>query len=325
MSNYDFFFTRIETGDIKFVKVGDSLDGIIYDIPNKYLDKNKCFCNVCDNTIPENNKSWLNKKLGIWYIGLPGVKTIHSFPIKRETENPDGDGPSHWTIKKDPILTKSLRFEFPRPFVPKGVELKNGTPIDLLIVGKFQVIDPVHMVFILKGDFFVQTESILRSYINDEISKIENFEAFVEKEKAGKDGILYFLTLIRGSLNKKLKKEIGIILTDISIPQYQNADPSIQEATNKLEITKIQAENAREEAKGKADARDLETASLVKREKDLGEAKNQAILAGIESADPNKKAEVVLESRKAESIGGKDSKVTTWVEKGNDVKTTKIV
>jgi hypothetical protein len=120
LSARDILFTRLGSGDIKFIMRGDSLIKMIHNVQGKKLVNGRF-----ENGIE--SKSWLNEKVGIWWIGIPPWSSVHQFEIKKEKENPSGITPETWITVGEKVSVDNLRFTFPRPFVMRAVELKDRT------------------------------------------------------------------------------------------------------------------------------------------------------------------------------------------------------
>jgi len=157
LAKLGWFFTTLESGSIKFIMRGETLHTTIYDLPaGKDIG--------CVNKKTGFKKSWFNKRFGLYWIGVPPFGRVHQFSIVKERENPSGKSAQEW-ITRDPQETPvdTLRYVFPRPFVLEAVELADRTPIDLLVICKFEVVDPYLPVFIFKGKFAENASGIIRS------------------------------------------------------------------------------------------------------------------------------------------------------------------
>ena len=148
LSTFDVFWTRLESGSIKFIKRGDSLHEIIYNTPGFELiegENGKEFV----KTTKKQSKPWF----GLYWIGLPPFARIHKFKITKETENPEGEKPADWILGKEKgeVEVDNLRFIFPRPYLLRDVELKDRVPVNVLAVAKFQVVRPYVPVFFFKN------------------------------------------------------------------------------------------------------------------------------------------------------------------------------
>ena len=81
LSYQDKFFTRLETGDIKFIVAGESWVRTLINIPGMKLDSNGKII------IGDQSQTWLQKELGLYWVGIYPFKQIHSFEITKEKEN----------------------------------------------------------------------------------------------------------------------------------------------------------------------------------------------------------------------------------------------
>lgn len=310
----DLFFTKINSGDIKFAIKGDSLTKIIHDVKGKKLNESGEFI--------EGNefKSFLASILGIWWIGIPPFISIHKFRIKKEKENIGGNEPDSWITKGEEVIVSSLRYAFPRPFVFKAVELKDRTTVDLLVVCKFEVVNPYKLIFIFKGDFFDNTGSMLSARINDEVRNFEDIKDFINAEKSEEKGFLFPLKQANSNFNSQLTELIGLRLVGINVSKYDPSDKAVLAATNKEAIAKLEAKAIIATANGYKEKINIETQADANRITELGKAQGKKVnelvanLAGS-LGDRNVIATSVATILKAEEIS--KSKLTTWVENGS--------
>ena len=232
---------------------GETLHTTIYDLPaGKDIG--------CVNKKTGFKKSWFNKRFGLYWIGVPPFGRVHQFSIVKERENPSGKSAQEW-ITRDPQETPvdTLRYVFPRPFVLEAVELADRTPIDLLVICKFEVVDPYLPVFIFKGKFAENASGIIRSAVIDTLKK-ETLDSFIAAEKDEVSGILQHMKERDGDFNKVLVNQVGLRLVGISIPQYDPHDDSgeLREAMNAQIIAQEQAKAVVAKARGYKDGRALE-------------------------------------------------------------------
>lgn len=312
LSTRDIFFTQVESGNIKFILSGESFSRIIHDVNGKELDSN--------NMLVDGNeyKTFLNKR-GIWWIGFPPFSSIHTFQIKKEKENVSGKTPEEWITHGEETSVSSLRGSFPRPFVFRDVELMDRTTIDLLVTCKFEVVDPLKLVFVFKGDFFDNTGSILGSKVDDMIKDFNNLAAFIAEKKNEHDGFLHILKENTNEFNKVLVEQIGLRLVGISVSKFDPSDKEVLKASNAEAIALLQAKGIRATFEINAEKTRAEGAatrdSLIETAKGK-EAQIQALVNQMKStgASNDTIAKAITDVLKAEALTGPNSKITTLVD-----------
>ena len=306
LSKFEWFYTTLESGSIKFVMRGETLWRTIYDLPAGKDIK-------CVNKETGFKKSSFNKRFGLYWIGIPPFGRIHRFPIVKERENPEGKNANSW-VQRDPeeTIVDSLRYVFPRPFVLSAVELADRTPIDLLVIAKFEVVDPYLPVFIFKGKFSENASGIIRSAVIDILGK-KTLDQFISAEKDEVNGILSPMKKLGGKFNQVLEKQVGLRLVGISIPQYDPHDESgeLRKAMNAKIIAKENAEGLVAEAEGYKRKKAIEAEADANYEKKLAEARGVRVretreaLAGDEAAARVLQAEALPNLRTLVEGGGK--------------------
>lgn len=316
LSGMDIFFTRLGSGDIKFIMRGDSLVKTIHNVAGKKLINGRF-----ENGIE--SKSWLNEKIGIWWIGIPPWSSIHQFEVKKEKENPAGTTPDTWITVGEKVAVNYLRFTFPRPFVMRAVELKDRTTVDLLVVCKFEVEEPYIPVFLFKGGFFENAGSIIRAKINDRLKKFSSITEFIQARK-GEDGFLKNLKAEHG-FNDILRDQVGLKIVGIVIAQYDPADKAVLEATNKEAIAKLLG--LAQVAEATAYANQLQIRTEADRDRIIELAKGresiiQRTVAQMQSTGASSEmiAFTVSQILKADSVA--QSQITSWVEGGSNTLST---
>lgn len=247
LAKKDIFFTRLETGDIKFIDSGSSLHKIIYDTPGFELDENKKF-------VPSTTKR-SHPWFGLYWIGIPPFRKIHKFTITKERENPSGKGVEDWIIKGKEEEVSSLRFTFPRPYGFPKVELGDENPVavDLLAVSKFRVVDPVKPVYGLKGKFFENAGGIVRAGVADTANNY-TFDGFIKEDKGETGQMFASLRDPAGAFNKALIEQVGLCQDGIAV----SYDPANQALRDAMEAKTIAFANG-EAIKVTADAKAYET------------------------------------------------------------------
>lgn len=321
LAKADVFFTFLESGDIKFIMHGETLHKIIFDVQGFKLVDGK----FEPTTIAEEadkKRPWF----GFYWVGIPFLSSIHNFPITKERENPAGKTPEEW-IERDPgeKTVSSLRFTLPRPYVLRDVELKDRTPIDVLVVAKFQVVNPYIPVFLFKGKFFENAGGIIRASISDILTRFL-LDEFVKAEKGEVGGILAemkepenALDPKKGKFNQELIKQVGLRLVGISIPQYDPSDNTLRLAMNAQIIAEEQAKGKVAEATGHANQLAIRVEAEAKAAERLAVSRGARVKETLtqlkaSGATGDVLAKATADILRAESLAGPDSKITTLVD-----------
>lgn len=244
-SDNPMFFTTMESGDIRFIMKGKTLHRMIHDVRGKKWSdgKGKSFSAELVNLLPNESdgKGKLARWFGLYWIGLYPFYSVLKFKIKKTRENTAGTKPQDWITKVEEEEVTTFRHTFPLPFVLTGVEIKDRTKVDLMAVGTFEVVRPYIPVIKLKGDYYTRMSSRLLAATSDELKAFESFLDFVAAPKKEADGILA-QALLKDPLstfNDDLIANVGLKLTEISIPQY-SADEAILAATQKEAVAKLE-------------------------------------------------------------------------------------
>ncbi|MFA5888998.1 MAG: hypothetical protein WCW47_01760 [Candidatus Paceibacterota bacterium] len=255
--------TRIQTDNIKFRMVGESLAQIIHDARGEHLDDNG---ETDSGLFVDGNqeKSFLNKHLGLWWVGIPGISSVLKFPIHREKENPDDQAPAEkWIIDLGVEWTDTLRKTFPRSYLMWKVELKDGMSVNVLVRTKSVVVTPGTPIIRLKGDFFGNAGGIVQGAVGDIINDL-TIDDFINIDKGEVQGILDGLKDPDSPLNKELVRQVGTRITGISISRWDPADEKTRQA---IEAKKMaQLEGAGQIAQATAEATALTISSTARQE-----------------------------------------------------------
>jgi len=317
LAKEDLFFTLLESGDMKFIMRGETLRKIIHGVRGFEL---------VDGKFVSTTNVQKRPLFGFYWVGVPPFASVHHFPITKEREDPDGETPAEW-IKRDeaPAMVSSLRFTFPRPFVLRDVELKDLTPINVLVVAKFEVVDPYVPVFLFKGRFFENTAGLIKGSVTD-ILKRYPLDDFNNKEKGEVNGILAEMKESendpdpnKGKLNRELIKQVGLRLVGISIPQYDPSNKTLREAMNAQIIATEQAKGKVAEATGHANQLAIRVEADAKAAERLALARRARVKATLEElkasgASGDVLARATADVLRAESLA--DSNITTLLDGG---------
>lgn len=300
--------TFVEEGTMKFVVKGDSLDRVLLNVSGySYDEMTKTIENV------PTQKTWLEDHGIYWVSWLYPLKRVHTFEVIKDrlkmskpTEPKDID---ELVEHEGAVLVDNLRFQFTRPFVIREVDFADGTRVDFLIFGVFQVVNPYQAVFIQSGKkMFNILASSVQALLVD-YAKDKGFEEF-RKTVKGKDFFEELKKINEGE--DSIISIAGIKAISGRIEEYNISpkDQAIQDAIQKKDINTRLAEARVAEADGIARSKErIATAEGTRFQKEMEALRD----AGV---DPNVAANTLREIRKAEHIASEDSKVTTWVEGG---------
>ncbi len=275
LADKDIIWTTMETGDIKFIVHGETLSRVICDIPGFDVDENDGW------RIKETKEKPKKPPFGLYRVGIPGLSSIHNFTITKDKENPDGTTKDDWIIKGDPVKVFSLRFTFPRPYVFPKIELRGEKPVafDLFISARFQVVDPVKMVFGLKGKFFENAYGILKAGIGDIVNDYTP-ESFLSKDKGEGEDSMFSPLKGESPFNKALIEQTGMRLVGISV----DADPTNKGLRDAMEAEEIAKLNGLA-TKATSDANLYATNNQAEGEKALRKAKISATVEAFGSVE----------------------------------------
>lgn len=311
---WGWFFTTLESGDIKFIMRSKKLHRIIHDVRGMKLVNGKF--------VPgEENKSFLNNRFGLYWIGWPPFSAVHHFMIPKETENADGKSAEQWIIDDGETEVNSLRYTFPRPYILRATELGDNIPADVLISVKLEVVDPYVPVFQYKGRFFRNAGSIIRAEAITLLAHF-NYDEFVVASKGEADGILAPLKDPDGELNKKLIEQVGVRLVGISIPQYDPSDDNMRKATVAKAVARELGDAKITEATKNGEATVISADANARAQERLAAARGVRIkettaALAFTNASGAEVVKAVSDILRAEALAGPDSKITTLVDGTN--------
>lgn len=342
LAQNDIFFTKLETGDIKFIVRGESLVKIIHDVRGKKLDSDG---KLVDGT---ETKSLINKMFGLWWVGFPPFASVHKFWVVPERENPSAEKKSDWITKGEPRQESSLRFTFPRPYRLDKVELRDRLSVDLLIVAKFEVVMPETPVFLFKGGFFANAGSILSAEVADRVNNMD-LATFLPAQKGEVGGILKGMkaseesigeelelkdtttdSAVRhnlGDFNRELIRQVGLRLVGIAITQFDPSDQETRDAMQAEQLAINRGKGRIAEAQADKDANELRAQALERTAQARGKQIKETVAALASTlGNPDVVAEqvgrVLVEDARvlqAQAVAGPTSKITTWVNGGGGV------
>lgn len=320
LAKYDIFFTLLTSNEIKFIVQSDgSLDRIIHDVKGFWYNTETHEFEKNDPKEPKKTKTSLQKKSGLYWIGIPPFKRIYSFQIIKQREREGKtDDPNQWLSEEERETVTALRFTFPRPFVLLTAELKDRTTINMFVLCKFEVVKPYEPVFIFKGDFFRNAGAILQGAVIDIINEY-GIEEFIGKSKGEVEGILSALKNHDGPFNRELIQQVGLRLVGITIAKYDPSDQEIVKAIRAKAFAEQQGQATVVKAEKDAEARRIEAMAERDAQLSLANGRSAFIRATISSlalpgSDPTAVTQSAAKVLASEAIASEKSKITTWVD-----------
>jgi len=321
------FYAKLETGNIMYIYHGDTLWKTISDVRGKKVDGHK----LVDLMSGEDEKNWLAKHFGLYYVGTPGIASVKRFKIqkKKEREITTGRPPGEWIEDLGSVEVNSLRAAFPRPFLLLGVELGDRQMVDLLVVCKAVVRDTYPPVPELKGDFFGNFGSTVKAAVDDILKGIPSMDAFVLSTK-GEGGILSPLEDHTGPFNEALEKQVGLHVVGATIPAWTPSDPAIRAAMNRKFIAEREKEAVIVAASAYFERVGKETEADANRIRALAEAREVEVSATVRglvlpSSDPTVVSRAAADILEMQAATGEHSQITTLVQRGSNSNTAVVV
>jgi regulator of protease activity HflC (stomatin/prohibitin superfamily) len=309
-------FTTLESGDIKFVTYNGSLHRVIHNVKGMMLDKDGIL-------VPgEEHWSFLNRRFGLWLVGITLYAKVHTFPIIKERENLSGDSVDDWIDRDEgEFEVSSLRFTFPRPYVLKAVKLGDRSSVNILLVVKFEVVNPYIPVFLFKGKFFQNAGADIRGAVIDILKKFD-LDYFIEKANKGEaEGALKSMKDPLGEFNKTLGAQVGLRIVGITIARYEASDEATRKAMEAQMLAREQGDAQITEAKKYSEAVEIRAEADSKAQERLAKARGaqvretvlSLVLPGTDATTATIAAANVLEMQAAA-----ESKITTLVQRNSN-------
>jgi regulator of protease activity HflC (stomatin/prohibitin superfamily) len=259
LAKLNLFFTFLETGNIKYIYHGDTLVRTIADVRGRKIEIGADGHSrlVIDNKESQDSEKSQGSIFGLFWVGIPPFASVKKFPIKRRKEEEElaGKPPTEWIRKLDTKTEDSLRGVFPRPFLLTTVELGDRQTVNLLVVGKFAVVDTYIPVPELKGEFFELTGSLLRGAVIDILGRMDRdnpentmtVDRFLDADKGDSEtGILWELVSMKknkpSDFNNILEQRVGLHLIGATIPRWDPSDEEVRKAMIKQFIAEKERE-----------------------------------------------------------------------------------
>ncbi len=326
---------RIPEGDYAFVVKGESLVKLITNFPNT-LNNNKRMIwarftgkgergsdfNARFTGYTEGPLSALLRDLfGIFWISIffPMIK-LHRFKIsvdrlKEAAEIDTTANLKDWIEYKEDEVD-SLRRIFNRPTHVPEAEMTDGSKINFVLLGDYEVIDPYPPVFLYKGKYSRIIDAAVRAAVNDWCSYRAYRHDAVGPDNSPRKALVNDAVGEDTETSKFLTNEVnkalaitGIVCRKIYIYGYDlwAEGKTFDDAAREKEVATLRAEGIVAAAEGDAKAIELKAGAQAKR---YGQIVSSLSVPG---ANPDVIAQTVLEILKAEQRATMTN-LTTLVE-----------
>ena len=317
----DLFFTFLESGNIKYFRHGDTVVDIIGDINDEKVE---------GRDLKPASKTLLERMFGLYWVGIPPYANVLKFKVSRrkEREETTGKPPTEWIMDLGEREVDSLRRAFPRPILLEKAELGSAKPgeakdrqtVDMLVVGKFVVVDAHIPIVELKGDFWELLTGLFRAAVLDIVERTGTMDAFIEANKGGgTDSILYELWKPDSDFNKVLVEKTGLKLVGAAIPQWDPSDEAVRKAMQLRFVAERERERDLIIADTYKQTRAINAEADALAEERIAKARGVRVretAAGLAAtlADQNVVAQATASVLRAEAHASKDSKIITVVD-----------
>ena len=313
------FFSFVPTGEVELVVAGETFVKILNNIPKKDVE---------DGILIKRSKTYngplgfLEKKFGLFWIGVYPFRKVHQFEIYKERENPNSNGdskPETWIIRdKEPTKVTGLRGKFPRPVLVPNIEFEDGIQGNLLILCELEAYKPEVPIFILNARFFELLASNIKTGVIEYCKNIK-FTDFmkVDKKNGGK-----MSNEIISNIGETIKTNVGIELTGLAVSNYDTTDKGIQKILEAKERKRLQTEadisqaeldkkRKKAVAEGDSEADKIRASASIQ---DIKETVRELVDQGV---DPNIAAQVASGVGRIQRLTRDGSKITTFVDGGS--------
>ena len=328
LSQTNCYGTRVETGGFKFLVKGESLYKVLDNLPERegFVDQATHRVGSVGN---RRNISWLEQWLGIVWISIwwP-LKQVHQFEVVADKMKPDdeiasGQVPVRQQIKTDTRKTDYLRLRFPHPVLVSSVELgKDRWKVDFIIMLDVIVTNPATVVFGYKGRVLRQVDAAVSSAAIDFWNNRKfDYGKFVAEDKGSSSKFAREILALNQSTTPNPESDgledrfgIKIMAAWVAVADLSPEQKALDDAATSIDMERNLADAAEQKARG-----------LVA----LGKAKFEgpgqglrALAENLTEAGLSSKQITVLAREEIRMSNVADSKLTTYVEGGGNVKPT---
>lgn len=253
--------TTVAMEEFKFVVAGESLYKILPNLKGAGLDNDdrvttnpKMMCRTYFNPLLE----FLRAKLGVFWVSIIyPLRKIHKFKIDKYRLVQGGSLPANHQMSdlvaiEPDVEVDSLRRFIPRPTFINEVELKDGIPVDIVVMTEYEVIIPRIPIFSLKGKFFPLLDAAIEAAVNDIGNAVTYMQLITTPTGKGSG----FSDTILMMVADHLEKTVGIRPTSCYIVQLGllAADQAVKDATKAQEVETLKGKGVIEAATAKAAA-----------------------------------------------------------------------
>jgi hypothetical protein len=315
--------TTVAMEEFKFVVAGESLHKILPNLKGAGLDKDdrvtinpKMMCRTYFNPLLE----FLRAKLGVFWVSIIyPLRKIHKFKIDKYRLVQGGTLPTNHQMSdlvaiEPDVEVDSLRRFIPRPTFINEVELKDGIPVDIVVMTEYEVIIPRIPIFSLKGKFFPLLDAAIEAAVNDVGNAVTYMQLITTPTGKGSG----FSDTILKMVADHLERTVGIRPTSCYIVQLGllAADQAVKDATKAQEVETLKGKGVIAAADAKAQAITL-----------LADANARTFVAAFDAltgkgVDPNVAVHNIGRVLAFREIAGIDSTIQTFVEAGAAVGVT---
>lgn len=339
----------VPEGEIVFVVAGETLHKTIANVKGHRLvptkmpieedGKEKMIDTWKIEAGEDTGRSWFNKKLGLFWLGIYPFFTVHEYWFtwpKSVAGESEGSGEKKkvekigiggLTIEYRREKVGSLFFRYTYPVVATEVEIMGNIKIDIALELIVEVVYPYIPVFLLKGHWLAPFTSAIEGVIAD-FGRRMNINAFRDLKKATKREkpkekpveVSEMVETVKTTTDKKKTKQkeeenlveaientnprlieaTGMRVAVINYQGYRlNVAPEVEKAVTAQEVEKLQAKAKKEKGSG-------EQSYLQK----VGQGKANALSLLIKEAVKHPKgAEILQEQLRTEAVVGFEGSV----------------
>lgn len=269
--------TFLETGEIKFVVWGESVERVLENIEGWHYHEATGEIIEDDPAVGYHRaKSLLEGWLGIYWVSiLYPIKKIHLYQFEWPKLLMGGHpqdaskgkivpvgGDSDYSIEHRDEPIDSLYFRYAYPVFSETVELADNFTVDILVNITFQVVFPKTPVFVFKGKWLAPATAAVRGAIAD-FSNNWNLEKFRDLDKQLPDNEFSRAIMkingdpaAAGGYGPGIIKSFGVMVHKVDFIKYDLSEKHQQviDASTAEKVAELNANAARKTAGGVADA-----------------------------------------------------------------------
>ena len=321
VAKYDMHATFVENGGFKFVVKGETLQKILDNVDDHFVDQKTHFTKGTNQSQHARRfVGILEKAFGIvWVSWFWPIKKIHEFEVVADKLKEDEALPVRQRIQTELRPETYLRARFPHPVFIPDVELGGDRwKIDMIIMLDILVVNPRIVVFDYKGKVLRQVDATIRTAVMNFCSESRyNYQTFLQEEKGPESELARKILGLNEStspnpIDDGLEERFGVELRAVWLESMDLSpdQKKLDDATKGVQEKTLLAEGRRKEGDG-------EKAYLKSVREGVGEGLAAQITslcnAGIGGREA---AAIVQEQVRTGNLAGPDSKIKTYVEGG---------